>query len=68
MNPDEPEDLASSCAACGADVDPRERVYGFGADAVLCFSCAASRGGSYDAAHDRWTRPPDVSDLVEPER
>jgi hypothetical protein len=56
------------CVACGALVDTREGVYSFGTQGVLCFSCALRRGGAYDAAHDRWTHSPDVSDLAEPER
>lgn len=56
------------CIACGALVNSREQVYGFGVQSVLCFPCAVVRGGAYDAAHDRWTETPDVSDLAEPER
>ncbi len=56
------------CVACGAVVDTREGVYNFGMESMLCFSCALGRGGVYDAAHDRWTQNPDVSDLAEPER
>ncbi|MEN8182092.1 MAG: hypothetical protein ABFS46_06110 [Myxococcota bacterium] len=57
-----------SCVDCGALVDPREGVYGFGTEGVICFECALRRGGEYDAARDRWTKLPDVSDLAEPDR
>ena len=56
------------CAACGATVDPGARVYGFAPLAVLCWDCSLARGGRYDAHEERWTRPPSVSDLAEPER
>ena len=56
------------CIACGALVDPREGVYGFGTESGICLQCALRRGGVYDAAYDRWTQSPDVSDLAEPER
>lgn len=55
------------CVACGALVDPREGVYAFGIEGVICLPCALGRGGAYDAEHDRWTQSPDVSDLAEPE-
>jgi hypothetical protein len=57
-----------TCTACGAAINPRDRVYSFGAEGALCFSCAVQRGGEYDAGQDRWTRSPDVSDVAEPER
>jgi len=54
-----------TCSACGAEIDPgRERGYTFGADGLLCWACAIRRGGSWDAAHERWARPPRVDDLL----
>ena len=67
MHRSESDELLS-CIACGAVIDPRERVYGFGADAVLCFPCGVQRGGAYEAAQGRWTHNPNVSDVAEPER
>jgi len=63
MHRDESDQLLS-CADCGATVDSRERIYGFGTDGVLCFACAERRGGSYDTLHDRWTEVPDLADLI----
>jgi hypothetical protein len=42
------------------------RAFTFGADGVLCWSCAVRRGGIYEAAHDRWTRAPEIGDLLDP--
>lgn len=67
MHRSESDELLS-CVACGALIDSRDRAYGFGAEGVLCFSCAVERGGEYDAAKDRWTCSPDISDVAEPER
>ena len=61
-------DQQLSCAACGASVDPGARVYGFAPLSVLCWDCSLERGGRYDAREERWTSPPRISDLVEPER
>lgn len=66
MHRDESDQLVT-CADCGAEVDSRERPYGFGSESVLCFACAERRGGSYDALHDRWTETPDLSGLAGPE-
>jgi hypothetical protein len=56
------------CADCGAPVEQEERVFGFGADAVLCWECALRRGGAYDSEEDRWTVEPGVTDLLKRER
>ena len=54
----------TTCAACGGEIAPgRDRVYAFEPEGALCMACAIARGGRYDEAHDRWTRPPDTSDL-----
>jgi hypothetical protein len=54
-----------TCWDCGAEIEEtRGRGFLFGDDGILCAACAARRGGSYDEAHDRWTREPDTSDLV----
>lgn len=52
------------CADCGSELDPgRDRAYGFGPEAFLCYACAERRGGIYDEAHDRWLRDPDTGGL-----
>jgi hypothetical protein len=52
------------CAVCGATVDVRGgRAYVFGGGGALCFECAVGRGGSFDAAQDRWVEAPRISDL-----
>jgi hypothetical protein len=59
----ETRDLAL-CVDCGAELSPgRDRVYAFGVDAFLCYTCAMRRGGIYDEAHDRWVRDADTSTL-----
>ncbi len=55
------------CASCGTEVRATDRAYAFD-DSVLCFECAIARGGAYDEQHDRWTRAPDVSDLLSNDR
>ena len=67
MHRSESDELLT-CAGCGALVAANDRVYGLGADSLLCFSCAVGRGGVYDAVHDRWTQDPELSDVAEPER
>ncbi len=63
MHRSEEGDL-SSCADCGAPIDPaRARGYAFGASGVLCFDCAVRRGGVYDGARDDWTTEPSVEGL-----
>jgi hypothetical protein len=56
------------CASCGTELLASERAYAFERapleDAVLCYECALARGGAYDEIHDRWTKAPDVSDLL----
>ena len=57
-------DRLNRCAACNVEIDSSlERAFGVGAEVVLCFACAVSRGGSYDEAHDRWVSEPDTSGL-----
>lgn len=52
------------CADCGAEIAPGlERSHAFGAEGLLCWSCAARRGGSYDEARDQWVEAPSTQDL-----
>ena len=61
-------DLVRPCADCGAPIEEESRVFGFGSDAVICWTCALRRGGAYDSEEDRWTIAPSVTDLLERER
>lgn len=55
-----------TCALCNAAIEPGgDCAFYFAEHGVLCFSCAAARGGVYDSDIDRWTRTPHVSDLPE---
>jgi len=57
-------DLPVLCSDCGALLDlDGARVYRFGEQGFLCWSCATRRGGSYDAERDVWTAPPSLADL-----
>jgi hypothetical protein len=51
------------CASCGTEVLSIERAYAF-EESVVCYECSLARGGAYDEVHDRWTRTPDVADLL----
>ncbi len=54
-----------ACADCGAEISPaRDRGYGLGGEAFLCFDCAIRRGGRWDEAHDRWDGEVDVAGLA----
>jgi hypothetical protein len=65
MRQDELEEQ-TACAECGALIaSSTGRGFPFGSDGLLCWECARRRGGSYDERQDRWTVPPDVSDLPE---
>ena len=67
----EPEELAElvECWECGATVSPSEdAVYQFGDKAVLCLECSIKRGGEYDDAEERWTRPPSLDALPNEQR
>ena len=60
MHKEEFESLAE-CADCGRTIDPAlDFVFAMADDAFLCFDCAISRGGLYDAEEERWVVPPDV--------
>ena len=61
-------ELITPCADCGAPMEEETRVFGFGPDAVLCWTCALRRGGAYDSEEDRWTVEPSVIDLLDRER
>ena len=55
-----------SCVFCGALISPPlDLNFAFGHEGVLCWDCCIERGGSYDFDRDRWTEPPDTSDLIE---
>ncbi|MEC7518697.1 MAG: hypothetical protein VYE22_02475 [Myxococcota bacterium] len=57
------------CAKCGVHVTTSgDRVFPFGEQSVLCFDCAVGSGGVHDEAAGKWTRPPDVEDLLALER
>lgn len=57
------------CASCGEVISPAtDGGFAYGTQGVLCWECAIRRGGSYDADQDRWTTPPDVSDLPDERR
>jgi len=61
----EPEewDSADVCALCGAVVAAEAGGFAFGTGNVLCASCAAARGGRYDAERDVWDVKPELSGL-----
>jgi hypothetical protein len=62
-------DQGTQCADCGAPIlAGAEDGFGFGESAMLCSTCAAKRGGSYDARQERWVRQPRVADLLEKPR
>lgn len=62
-------DQGTQCADCRAKIlGGAEAGFGFGESAMLCSSCAAKRGGSYDAHQERWVRPPRVADLLDKPR
>jgi hypothetical protein len=65
MHRSEALDVAS-CLACGEEVSLGVgRVYAVTEDSVLCFACAIKRGGSYNEAHDEWTKAPDIAGLTQ---
>jgi hypothetical protein len=60
----EESQMASSCIVCGAEVSEGQgREFSFGTRGVLCWACAVARGGAYDDAQNRWTRPPNLAGL-----
>lgn len=59
----------ATCVECGAELWPeRDRAFACGPDSYLCFACSERRGGIYEANHDRWSVPPDVSGLPDERR
>lgn len=51
-----------NCLACGAEISlALGRTYAVTDTSGLCFRCALERGGSYDEAHDSWSRSPDIA-------
>lgn len=63
MHRTESDDL-TLCMHCGAEISIAvDRTYAVTDQAGLCFACAVARGGSYDEAHDTWTRLPTLAGL-----
>lgn len=63
MHRSETRDLIR-CANCKAEFSlGRERGFAATADSGLCFACASSRGGRYDAARDTWDPAPRLDGL-----
>lgn len=59
----------TECAECGAEVSPGpDRAYVYSDENVLCFECSVKRGGSWDAAHERWEKAPDLTGLPDARR
>lgn len=66
MEPEESDWEPGICVQCGAAVGSgAEPGYAFGVGNQLCWSCAAERGGSYDADRDVWERAPGLSGLAD---
>lgn len=62
--PEEDRERSDVCSLCGARVAAGiDCGFAFGAENVLCFECAAARGGRFDAARDVWDPPPDLTGL-----
>ncbi|MDH5675006.1 MAG: hypothetical protein OEZ06_22950 [Myxococcales bacterium] len=67
MHRSETQDL-TRCLACDGEIsEARERAFSLGDAGVLCFGCAAERGGSYDETHDRWEQAPNLEGLPAPD-
>lgn len=63
MHRSESEELAS-CAVCGAEISVQsDRSYVAGPRTILCYACAARRGGVYDEGRDQWIEGADLSGL-----
>jgi hypothetical protein len=59
------EGSLARCADCRAEIDPgRDRGFGLGEGAALCFECAQRRGGVWDETHDRWSEEPHLRGLA----
>lgn len=55
----------TECAECGEPVaQATDEGFPFGEQSVLCFECAARRGGVYDAEMDEWVTAPTLDGLV----
>ena len=68
MHEEELQDL-SQCEDCRVETSATlYRGYVFSDAGVLCFECAIRRGGVYDGAKERWTRAPDIADLMHERR
>jgi hypothetical protein len=56
------EEEEEVCSVCGAIVGSgSDRGFRFGTGNALCWDCAASRGGRYDAGRDAWDPAPDLT-------
>jgi recombinational DNA repair protein (RecF pathway) len=65
------DDIQSdACARCGAPVESVgiERAYAYGLSEVLCFECARTLGGVYDAETETWAKEPDLRGLPDERR
>jgi hypothetical protein len=69
MNRDDWVEEQTTCLECGEAIWPeKDRAFAASPESYLCFECAERRGGVYDAQQDRWTTPPDVTDLADERR
>lgn len=65
MEPEEWE-VSEACALCGAAIGAEhDRCFAFGTGNLLCWECAAERGGRYDFERDAWDRPPELAGLAD---
>ena len=68
MHRSETYDLVT-CLDCGQEISlGADRVFLVTEESALCCACALNRGGSYDEAHDTWSKAPDLSGLDQPQR
>ena len=58
------DEALSSCAVCGAAVEPgTDRAFVSAGAHVLCFDCALERGGIWAEDEDRWAQEPSIGGL-----
>lgn len=68
MHEQEWNDL-TQCVACNAAIAAAtDRAFAISNDDYLCFGCATERGGIFDEELERWSVPPETSDLVDEQR
>jgi hypothetical protein len=53
--------LSIGCVDCGEWVDTSSPWFEVRHDVVLCYECAARRGGHFDSELDEWVLPPDIA-------